>query len=189
MKTYVKLNGLRFGALVTLTLVGLMVSCSKNDLGSVPTTTSARATLINRAGQTIGTATFTENTPGTVSMVVSVTGLPAGQHGIHFHMVGKADTTQSFASAGEHFNPDSKQHGLQNPNGHHNGDLPNLVVNAQGVGLLETTTNRITLATGTTSVFDSDGTALVIHANADDQVTDPSGNSGGRIAAGVVTRN
>ena len=103
-------------------------------------------------------------------------------------MVGKAEPSTTFISAGEHFNPDMKQHGLSNPNGAHNGDLPNLVVDAQGNGRLETSTSRITLSPGTRSVFDADGTALVIHANADDQITDPSGNSGGRIAAGVVTR-
>lgn len=188
MLAYTKLNGLRFGALLTLTAVGLMASCNNNDNDTSSPTTTAKADIVNTAGQPIGTATFSENTPGQVSMVVSVTGIPAGEHGIHFHMVGKAEPGTAFMSAGEHYNPDNKQHGLSNPNGAHNGDLPNLVVNAQGVGRLEHTTDRVTLATGSKTVFDADGTALVIHTNADDQRTDPSGNSGGRIAAGVVTR-
>lgn len=189
MNKRTKLNGLRFGALLALTAAGLLASCSSNENSTSSPTTSARADIINTAGQSVGTATFNENTPGVVSMVVSVTGLPAGEHGIHFHMVGKAEPSTAFMSAGEHYNPDNKQHGLQNPSGAHNGDLENLVVNAQGVGRLETTTNRVTIATGSKTLFDADGTALVIHTNADDQRTDPSGNSGGRIAAGVVTRN
>jgi superoxide dismutase, Cu-Zn family len=174
--------------LIACLAIGLMASCNNNDSNTTEPTTRATANIIDTTGRSVGTASFTEETSGTVSMVVSVTGLPAGQHGIHFHMIGRADPDTAFMTAGEHFNPDNKQHGLSNPGGAHNGDLPNLEVNAQGVGTLTTSTDRITLSQSTKTVFDADGTALVIHANADDQITDPSGNSGGRIAAGVVTR-
>ncbi|MBO0931478.1 superoxide dismutase family protein [Fibrella aquatilis] len=189
MKRDINVNLLRFVALLALAIIGLLASCTSNDTTTVTSTIKATTSLIDTTGKAIGTATFTEETPGLVTMVVSVTGLKAGQHGIHFHMVGKAEPSTKFMSAGEHFNPDNKKHGLQSPTGAHNGDLPNLVVNAQGVGSLTTATDRITLGTGTKSVFDTDGTAIIIHANADDQLTDPSGNSGGRIAAGVLTRN
>ena len=188
MKRNINVNLLRFAALLALTAVGFLASCSSNNTTTTPTQ-RATASIIDTTGKAIGTASFTEETTGLVTLVVSVTGLPAGQHGIHFHMVGKAEPSTKFMSAGEHFNPDMKKHGLQNPTGAHNGDLPNLVVNAQGVGSLTTATDRITLSAGTKSVFDTDGTAIIIHANADDQITDPSGNSGGRIAAGVLTRN
>lgn len=186
MKQDRKLTTLRFAALLALATTGLLVSCLDKNENTAPTAT-ATANIINTAGASIGKATFTEESTGIVTMVVSVSGLPAGQHGIHFHMIGRAEPSTTFMSAGEHFNPDMKQHGLSNPSGSHNGDLPNLEVNAQGVGTLTTATNRITLSAGTRSVFDGDGTAIIIHANADDQITDPSGNSGGRIAAGVLT--
>jgi len=94
-----------------------------------------------------------------------------------------------FAAAGEHYNPLGKQHGLDNPNGPHAGDLPNLVVNKDGSGKLITTTDRVTLTPGQTSLFNGNGTSLIIHAKPDDQKTDPAGNSGDRIACGVITAN
>ena len=100
--------------------------------------------------------------PG-VRIVLEVRGLPAGAKGVHIHEVGKCDGPQ-FTTAGSHFNPDKKQHGTMNPQGAHAGDLPNLTIGTDGAGRLETTTNRITLGAGTTSVFDADGSAIVIHA-------------------------
>ncbi|RYF66156.1 MAG: superoxide dismutase family protein [Cytophagaceae bacterium] len=188
MKADRKLTSLRFAVLLALALTGLLVSCLGTNENASPTAT-ATANIINTTGASIGTATFTQESTGIVTMSISVTGLPAGQHGIHFHAVGRAEPSTAFMSAGDHFNPDSKKHGLSNPDGAHNGDLPNLEVSAQGVGTLATATERITLTAGTKSVFDADGTAIVIHANADDQTTDPSGNSGGRIAAGVLVQN
>ena len=113
--------------------------------------------------------------------------LPPGQKGVHIHEVGKCEGPQ-FTSAGGHFNPDKKQHGTLNPQGAHAGDLPNISVDGYGVGQLETTTNRITLGAGPTSVFDADGSAIVIHAAADDFKTDPTGNSGGRSVCGVIVK-
>ena len=140
----------------------------------------------NATGQSVGTATLTQ-AGGGVELRVQVRGLPPGDHGIHLHAVGACDGPE-FTSAGGHFNPTGGKHGLQSAEGPHAGDLPNLQVAADGSGALTTTTNRITLGAGATSVFDADGTALVIHAGPDDNVTDPAGNSGARIACGLVAR-
>jgi Cu-Zn family superoxide dismutase len=112
-------------------------------------------------------------------------GLPAGAHGLHFHTVGAC--TPTFDAAGGHYNPTQRQHGFNNPQGVHAGDLPNLEIGADGTGTYRTVTDRITLEQGAANtVYDADGTSLMVHANADDYVTDPTGNSGGRIACGVV---
>ena len=150
------------------------------------TSNSATAELRDTTGQPAGVATFTE-VPGGVHVVMEVKALPPGPHGVHIHEVGKCDGPQ-FTTAGAHFNPGKKQHGTLNPEGAHAGDLPNLTVAPDGTGRLETTTDRITLGTGGTSVFDADGSALVVHAAADDFKTDPTGNSGGRIACGVIVK-
>jgi Cu-Zn family superoxide dismutase len=146
----------------------------------------ASAELKNAAGQTVGTATLTA-VQGGVRIVMETKGLPPGAKGVHIHEVGKCEAPQ-FTSAGGHFNPDKKQHGTMNPRGPHAGDLPNVTIGPDGNGRLETTTERITLGTGATSVFDADGSALVIHAGPDDFMTDPTGNSGGRSACGVIIK-
>jgi Cu-Zn family superoxide dismutase len=92
----------------------------------------------------------------------------------------------AFSTAGAHYNPLGKEHGLQNPNGPHAGDAPNVVTPAGGVGRVSFNTNRVSLTAGPISLFDADGSSIVVHANADDQVSQPSGNSGARIACGVV---
>ena len=117
---------------------------------------------------------------------VHVYGLTPGLHGIHIHAVGSC-VGPAFASAGSHYNPAARRHGLANPEGPHNGDLPNLVVNGEGIGHLSAKTELVTLAAGAATAFDADGSAVVIHAAEDDQVTDPTGNSGGRVACGVIT--
>lgn len=148
---------------------------------------TATAALKNPQGQSVGTATFSQVT-GAVRVVLEARGLPPGQKGVHVHAVGKCDPTE-FTSAGEHFNPDGKQHGFQSPDGPHAGDLPNLTIAADGSGRLEATNPRVTLGDGTSSLFDADGSAIVIHAAADDFKTDPTGNSGARVACGVIVKN
>lgn len=172
---------------IALGLAGLLTSCA--DHSDVPRA-AATVALINTSGANVGSAELTEDNNGLVTLKVNVKGLPAGIHGIHFHEVGVAEPNASpaFSTSGEHYNPASKKHGLENPQGTHAGDLPNLIVESQGTGSLETTTNRISLTDGPMTLFDANGSSLIIHVGVDDQKTDPSGNSGGRIAGGVVVR-
>jgi Cu-Zn family superoxide dismutase len=137
------------------------------------------------SGQSLGALRLEQTATG-VRVSGDLAGIPAGMHGIHFHQVGRCDGSD-FASAGGHFNPAQRKHGLENPAGPHAGDLPNVVVPSSGRVSVELLTPRITLDGATsTGVFDADGTALVLHAAADDQRTDPSGNSGARIACAVI---
>lgn len=147
---------------------------------------AAEAQLADASGNPVGTATFTEMN-GAVQIAVQVQGLPAGTHGIHIHETGTC-TAPDFTSAGGHFNPAGTKHGLQNPQGAHGGDLENLEVGEDGTAIATLVNDRVVLGEGANSLFDADGSALVIHAGPDDQTTDPSGDSGARIACGVVTR-
>ena len=166
-----------------LAVVG--AACAHGHRGGTPGL-MASANLVDSAGKSAGTATFREAASG-VSLDVRVTGLRAGVHGIHIHTVGKCDPP-AFTTAGGHFNPAAMKHGLQAAGGPHAGDLPNLTVPASGASHYTATTNRVTLGSGPTSLFDADGSAIVIHAGPDDNVTDPAGNSGPRIVCGVITR-
>ncbi|MBI1734747.1 MAG: superoxide dismutase family protein [Candidatus Rokubacteria bacterium] len=150
------------------------------------TPVNATAELKNAQGRTVGTATLAHVTNG-VRVIVDARGLPPGPKGVHLHAVGKCDPPD-FTSAGPHFNPDGKKHGLQSAEGPHAGDLPNITIGADGTGRLESMNERITLGSGATSLFDADGAAVVIHAAADDFRTDPTGNSGARLACGVVRK-
>jgi Cu-Zn family superoxide dismutase len=146
----------------------------------------AKATLRNAAGADVGTATFTP-TNGGVKVVVEVAGLPPGKHGIHIHAAGKCEPPE-FKTAGGHFNPFGKKHGLESPAGAHAGDLRNLVVGKDGKARGTFTAKGATLAEGEGSLFGPEGTALVVHADPDDEKTDPTGSSGGRIACGVIEK-
>ena len=144
----------------------------------------ASALMRGADGQQVGTASLTETAAG-VRIAVQVRGLAPGEHGIHIHAVRTCEGP-AFTSAGGHFNPTNAQHGLRNPAGAHAGDLPELVVAANGTASWATTTNRLTLGAGAASLFDADGSSIVIHADPDDHVTDPTGNSGARIACGEI---
>ena len=157
------------------------------SMGGAPATdNAARAELQNGLGKAVGTATLTQ-VGNVVRVIVEVQGLPRGAHGVHVHSVGKCDGPD-FTTAGPHFNPAGRQHGALNAQGPHAGDLPNIEVGGDGKGRLESTTELISLGSGTNTVFDGDGSALVIHAAPDDFKTDPTGNSGARIACGVITK-
>ncbi|WJH35136.1 superoxide dismutase family protein [Paenibacillus sp. CC-CFT747] len=133
----------------------------------------------------MGLAILTQEGDG-LKIKVEAGGLTAGKHGIHLHQVGKCEAPD-FKSAGDHLNPEKKQHGTDNPNGHHVGDLPNLEVGADGKVSVELKAMHTTLEKGAVnSLFDGDGTALVIHEGPDDMKSDPAGNSGGRVLCGVV---
>lgn len=144
----------------------------------------ASAILKDTNGTEVGLAQFTEDDNGLVHVNVLVKGISPGEHGIHVHEVGNC--SPPFTSAGAHYNPLGKHHGLKNPEGAHAGDLPNIIVNDRGEGYLDTTTDILTLSPGPITVFDSDGSTVVVHAGPDDHVSDPAGNSGGRIACGVI---
>ena len=141
------------------------------------------APMRDSAGKDLGTLTLTEAAAG-ITITGMLTGLPAGSHGIHLHGVGKCEPP--FTSAGDHWNPTSRQHGLENAQGAHLGDMPNLPVGATGAVDVQISTKGGGLQ-GQHPLLDGDGGAVVIHAGPDDQRTDPSGNSGARIACGVVT--
>lgn len=149
------------------------------DAAPSATPTRAVATLRTADGTNAGTVTLLPAGEG-MRLAVQVKGLSAGEHGIHIHTTGKCEGPR-FESAGAHWNPAGKQHGLENPEGSHAGDLANLTVGADGSGIVNTT-----LTGSTADLLDADGAALVIHAKPDDQKTDPSGDSGDRIACGVL---
>jgi Cu-Zn family superoxide dismutase len=148
--------------------------------------TEAHARLVDAEGKEVGTATFAPAEDG-VRISVQVTGLQAGKHGFHVHAVGKCDAPE-FKSAGPHFNPGGKKHGHDNPEGPHAGDLPNLDVGQDGQGKATFVAKGVTLGKGPASLFGKEGTALVVHADPDDGKTDPAGNSGARVACGVIER-
>jgi Cu-Zn family superoxide dismutase len=172
---------MRAAGLVVVVL--LLTGCSSMMSGG---DNAAVAELKNTSGQSVGTAHFTQ-AGNVVRILVEAKGLPPGQHGVHIHAVGKCEPPD-FNSAGPHFNPTNKQHGALNPQGSHAGDLPNLTVAPDGTGRMETTTEQLSFGSGPSSVWDADGSALVVHANADDFKTDPTGNSGARIACGVLVK-
>ena len=145
---------------------------------------SAHVDILNAERQKIGSAQVRASGRG-VRIDVEVSQLTPGLHGIHIHNVGKCEGPD-FTTAGPHLNPTSKKHGKDNPQGPHAGDLLNLQVNADGVGKATLLDSNATLGEGPNSLFHEGGTSLVIHADADDYKTDPAGNSGPRIACGVL---
>lgn len=146
---------------------------------------AARGALLNAQGSDVGIATIDRLPDGSMTLTLVTTGVPAGTYGAHVHMVGQCDAPR-FTSAGAHWNPTSRQHGRLNPQGSHHGDLPNLLVAPDGRGRLSAALQGAFDGAG--GLMDADGAALVVHARPDDELTDPTGNSGDRIACAVLTR-
>jgi Cu-Zn family superoxide dismutase len=149
-----------------------------------PARKPAHANLINAQGQSVGEATLTQTAQG-VRIDLNLLSLPPGTHALHIHAIGKC-TPPDFKSAGGHFSPFGKKHGMKNPEGPHAGDLPNFEVGKDGRAKFSVVAAEVTLGSGENSLFHPEGTALVIHEGADDYRTDPAGNAGPRIACGVI---
>lgn len=173
-----------------IALLGLLVLACRGNRGSNHTSPVSEpdgiATLRTSSGATIGTLRLGRAGGGGVRMFGVLTGIPTGTHGTHIHAVGRCDAP-GFETAGGHFNPGGRAHGLSNAAGAHAGDAPNIVADATGRADVDLTFPAASLRVGdAASLWDTDGSAVVIHASADDQRTDPSGNSGARVACGVI---
>ena len=168
-------------------LVSILLTVSSLLLAAEKAPKKAKAELRNAQGQPVGTAVFKQGGNG-VSISLQVFNLPAGTHAFHIHTVGKCDPPD-FKTAGGHYNPENKKHGLKNPEGPHAGDMPNITVGQNGKGKATVQNTRVTLGDGVNSLFHEGGTSLVIHEKADDEMTDPAGNAGARIACGVIEKS
>lgn len=168
------------------TILVLAILLAGGTLAAAKGPKAARAELKDAQGKSVGTAKLKQVKNGVrISLVAS--GLPAGIHAFHIHAAGKCEAPD-FKTAGGHFNPEHKKHGLKNPEGSHAGDMPNVTVAANGKGKATVVNTHVTLAEGENSLFHEGGTALVIHEKADDDMTDPAGNAGNRIACGAIEK-
>ena len=151
---------------------------------AIAETARARADLKNASGVKVGEASLQDTAEG-VKVSVTFSDLPPGQHAFHVHAVGRCEPP--FESAGIHFNPTQRQHGRDNPQGSHAGDMPNIEVTDRKAAKIEIVLRDVTLVSGPNRLLDSDGASLVVHERADDYVSDPAGNAGARIACGVIS--
>src|SRR6202162_2840394 len=169
-----------FSVAISLVLALSITSASKTtvELKDAQGKSVGMAALWSKIGKKASSGVFIK---------ANLHGLPPGEHAFHFHGKAQCDAPD-FKSAGPHFNPDGKKHGLENPEGHHAGDMNNFTVNAKGQAKFSVLNKDVTLGDDSHSLFSNGGTALMIHAKADDMKTDPAGNAGDRIACGVVTK-
>lgn len=166
-------------------LIAVALSAGLAAIGSAQQSTKVE--MKDGTGKSLGTATLTQGTNG-VNIALDLKGLTPGDHALHVHMTAKCEGP-AFTSAGGHFNPGNKKHGMKNPEGPHAGDMSNFTVPANGSVKATVTAPGVTLREGQpNSVFANGGTALVIHAKGDDMMTDPAGNAGDRIACGVISK-
>ena len=176
---------MKLSSLTLLAGTALLAACATTRDEPAPTTEEAAAEIRDANGRVVARAQASQATGG-VRVRIEAAGLAPGSYGAHVHAVGRCDPP-AFDSAGGHWNPTQRQHGAQNPQGPHLGDLPNLAVGTDGEGRLEFTIAGASLSGGARALLDADGATVMIHANPDDYRTDPSGNSGTRIACGVLS--
>jgi Cu-Zn family superoxide dismutase len=174
-------------AFVDAALVGAALVLGLAGPATAQDVQKASANIIDADGKALGTATLTQ-TPHGVLIALDLKGVPAGEHAFHVHEKGVCDAAGKFASAGGHYNPGKKQHGYMMSGGSHGGDMPNQFVGADGMLKANVINTGVTLGSGTGTLFGGDGTALVLHAKADDYKSQPSGDAGGRIACGVIKK-
>lgn len=174
---------MRLPILSLLACTTVLAACTPVETGR--TFLAARGALLNASGVDVGIVTIDRLPDGAMTLTLVTAGFPAGTYGAHVHMVGSCEAPR-FTSAGAHWNPTARQHGRLNPQGSHHGDLPNLIVAADGRGRLSAALPGQFEGVG--GLMDTDGAALVVHARPDDELTDPTGNSGDRIACAVLTR-
>lgn len=170
-------------------VIALLSATAMSGAGPLPQSeaaATAAADVKDAEGKSLGTAELSE-TPNGVLVTVKLSGVPPGEHALHLHTTGQCQAPD-FKSAGGHYNPESNSHGFKNPKGAHKGDLPNVYVGSDGALTVDAFVAGVTLAPGAQSLFDDDGTAIVVHATQDDYSTDPAGDAGSRIACGVVEK-
>jgi Cu-Zn family superoxide dismutase len=167
-------------------LVGFVVACLVAGVAAMAQPSRVRVELKDLQGAPIGTATLSPAKGGGVSIALDLKNLAPGEHAFHVHQVARCEPP--FATAGPHFNPAAKKHGLENPDGSHAGDMKNITVAPDGTAKVVIVNTQVTLGDGPNSVFANGGTSLVVHAKPDDMKTDPAGNAGDRIACGVIAK-
>jgi len=169
----------------TLSLVALALATGAFAAGA-GAQGMAHVDMKDAAGKSVGMAMISAAKDGGVSIALDVKGLPPGEHALHFHQTAKCEAP--FTSAGGHFNPAAKKHGMENPEGPHAGDMANFTVAANGTAKTTIVNKQVTMGDGANSIYANGGTALMIHAKGDDMKTDPAGNAGDRIVCGLVTK-
>jgi Cu-Zn family superoxide dismutase len=167
-------------------LAGVVVACVVAGMTLAAQQNSVKVEIKDLQGASVGTATLSPAKGGGVAIALDLKNLAPGEHAFHVHQVAKCEPP--FATAGPHFNPAAKKHGLENPDGSHAGDMKNITVGADGTVRVVIFNGQVTLGEGPNSVFLNGGTSVVIHAKPDDMKTDPAGNAGDRIACGVIVK-
>jgi superoxide dismutase, Cu-Zn family len=169
----------------TLSLVALVVAAGAFAVGA-GAQGMAHVDVKDATGKSVGMAMISATKDGGVSIAIDFKGLPPGEHALHFHQTAKCEAP--FTSAGGHFNPGMKKHGMENPEGPHAGDMANFTAGADGSAKATILNPRVTLGAGDNSIYANGGTALMIHAKGDDMKSDPAGLAGDRIACGLVVK-